>query len=106
MYHMKLKGMYVTKVDYSFKEYVIITLEDVVGDTHTVRIRSLEVSSGKSEAVILDDEYERDKAVIEALESLGYEKEEIGASYSFTDPTWILKQDSHYGYDGGGSFEA
>lgn len=105
MYHMKLNGMYVTKIDYSFKEYVTMTLGDIVSSTPTVMIRFLEASSGKSEAVILDDEYKRDRAVVEALESLGYEKEEIGASYSFTDPAWIKKQDSHYGYDWGGTLE-
>ena len=106
MYHMKLNGMYVTKIDYSFKEYVTMTLGVIVSSAPTVRIRSLEATSGKSEAVILKDKYEGDIAVTKALESLGYEKEEIGASFSFPDPDWIKKQDSHYGYDWGGSFEA
>ena|SRR5699024_3585089 len=106
MYYMKLNGMYVTKIDYSFKEYATMTLGATVKSAPTVRIRSLEVTSGKSEAIILEDTYDGDSAVVNALESLGYEKEEVGASYSFTDPTWIKKQDSHHGYDWEGSFEA
>lgn len=102
MYHMKLKGMYVAKIDYSFKEYATMTLGAVVKSAPTVRIRSLEVTSGKSEAIILEDTYDGDSTVIKALEFLGYEKEEVGASYSFTDPTWIKKQDSHYDVDYGG----
>lgn len=103
MYHMKLNRMYVTKFDYSYKKHVSMALGDVVSSAPTVRIRSLEATSGKSEAIVLEDKYEEDSAVVKALESLGYEKEEVGTSYSFTDPTWILKQDSHYGYDWGGS---
>lgn len=100
---MKLNGMYVTKIDCRFEEHFTITLKDSVSSSPTVRVMSIEESSDNSEAVILEDEYQGDKAVIKALESLGYEKEEIGASYSFTDPAWIKKQDSHYGYDWGGS---
>lgn len=106
MYYMKLNGMYVTKIDYSFKEYATMTSGGILNSAPTVRIRSLEVTSGKSEAIVVENTYDGDSAVIEALESLGYEKEEVGASYSFTDPTWIKKQDSHHGYDWGGSFEA
>lgn len=106
MYRMKLKGMYVMTLKLSSKEH--INMDSVWSSTtfHNVRIKVIETVAGKSEAIKFKELDRMDVAVMKELESLGYEKEKIGESYSFINPDWIKAQDKHYGYDWGGSFEA
>lgn len=79
-YYMQLNRMYVDKLSLSFKEWVELDNEKSQTTMTVVRVKSIEVSSGKSEAIKFNDVDETDRLVIKELETLGYEKEEVGAS--------------------------
>lgn len=77
---MVSKGMYVTDLEFSIKEYVSMNQELSQTASSSVRIQEMKVSSGRSEAIKFNEFDVTDNVLMSELKALGYERESV------TDP--------------------
>lgn len=86
-YYLKSKGMYVTELEFSIKEYIKMNQESSQDYFRNVVIQEIRVSSGRSKAIRLSEFDETDSILISELESLGYERESVTDPLS-VNPVW------------------
>lgn len=86
-YYMVSKGMYVTDVDFSIKEYLKMNQEFSQTASSSVRVREMKVSSGRSEAIKFNDFEVTDNILMSELKTLGYERESVTDPLS-VNPVW------------------
>lgn len=79
-YYIVSKGMYVTDLEFSIKEYVSMSQELSQTASSSVRIREMKLSSGRSEAIKFNEFDVTDNTLMSELKTLGYEREDV------TDP--------------------
>lgn len=79
-YYMVSKGMYITELEFSVKEYTKMNQESSQDYYRNAVIQELKVSSGRSKAIKFSDFNETDSIVMNELKILGYKLESV------TDP--------------------
>lgn len=84
-YYMQSNGMYVTNVDFSIKERISMNKELSNTDTRSVRVKTIKVSSGRSEAIKFSEFDGTDHALMGVLKTLGYKRESV------TDPDFAIR---------------
>lgn len=93
-YYMVSKGMYVTELEFSIKEYIKMNQESSQDYFRNAVIQEIRVSSGRSKAIRLNEFDETDSILISELESLGYERESV-TDHLGSHPAW---DDSTHSY--------
>ena len=76
-YHMVSKGMYVTELEFSMKEYVSMNQELSQTASRSTRIQEIKVSSGRSKAIKFNEFDVTDNFLMIELKTLGYERESV-----------------------------
>lgn len=84
-YYMQSNGMYVTNIDFSIKERISMNKELSQTVSRSIRIQTIKVSSGRSEAIKFSEFDGTDHALMGELKTLGYKRESV------TDPDWNWK---------------
>lgn len=79
-YYMVSKGMYVTDLEFSIKEYVSMSQELSQTASRSARIQEIKVSSGRSKAIKFNEFDVTDNTLMSELKTLGYKRESV------TDP--------------------
>ena len=79
-YYMVSKGMYVTDLEFSMKEYVSMSQELSQTASRSTRIQEIKVSSGRSKAIKFNEFDVTDNFLMIELKTLGYKRESV------TDP--------------------
>lgn len=79
-YYMVSKGMYITELEFSIKEYIKMNQESSQDYFRNAVIQEIRVSSGRSKAIRLSEFDETDNFLMSELKTLGYERESV------TDP--------------------
>lgn len=86
-YHMVSKGMYVTDLEFSMKEYVSMSQELSQTASRSTRIQEIKVSSGRSKAIKFNEFDVTDIFLMSELKTLGYERESVTDPLS-SHPAW------------------
>ena len=79
-YYMVSKGMYVTELEFSIKEYTKMNQESSQDYYRNTVVQELKVSSGRSRAIKFSEFDVTDNTLMSELKTLGYERESV------TDP--------------------
>lgn len=86
-YYMVSKGVYVTGLEFSIKEYISMNQELSQTASRSVRIQEIKVSSGRSEAIKFNEFDDTDIFLMSELKTLGYERESVTDPLS-SHPAW------------------
>ena len=86
-YYMVSKGMYVTELEFSIKEYTKMNQESSQDYYRNAVIQEIKVSSGRSKAIKFNEFDVTDNTLMSELKTLGYERESVTDPLS-SHPAW------------------
>lgn len=86
-YYLVSKGMYVTELEFSIKEYTKMNQESSQDYYRNTVVQELKVSSGRSRAIKFSEFDETDSILLSELKTLGYERESV-TDHLGSHPAW------------------